>query len=226
MRAAAILLALFWGVAVNQKNKEGAELYRQGKLDDALRAFTEAQIESPDAPEIHYNIGNVHFKKGEFDKATAEYRAALRGNPEVVKRSHYATGNVHFRKQDLDSAVQAYKAALRVDPNDLETRQNFELSLRHKEAEETKGEQGGGGSEQNRSDEKKPSQQHRQQGKGASPQDEAQPQRQDTQNASPRGISKEEAERLLAAIAQMERAEQHRQQQKVKVRAPARGKDW
>ena len=114
MRIAA-LVVLAWpliGGGVNRKNREGAELYQQGKLDQALAAYSEAQVESPDAPEIHYNIGNVHFRKGELDKALGEYRAALRGGPEVVKRSQYAIGNALYRKEDFQGAVSAYKSAL------------------------------------------------------------------------------------------------------------------
>ncbi len=90
-----ILLASVFGLGegVNRKNKEGAEQYQEGNLDEALASFTQAQVESPDAPEIHYNIGNVHYRKEEMDKALEEYRAALRGSaikrakPDMLKRN-------------------------------------------------------------------------------------------------------------------------------------------
>ena len=126
--AALVLLQVFGG-GVNEKNKEGAELYEEGKLDEALVTFTQAQEQSPDAPEIHYNIGNVHFRKEEMDKALEEYRTALNGSPEVQARSHYNGGNVHYRAQSYSEAIDAYKEALKVDDQDLEARQNLELAL-------------------------------------------------------------------------------------------------
>ena len=38
----------------------------QGDLDGALRAYTDAQVVAPDAPELHYNIGSVLYRKGDF----------------------------------------------------------------------------------------------------------------------------------------------------------------
>src|SRR3972149_4362177 len=130
-----VLLQLLGG-GVNEKNKEGAALYQEGKWDEALVAFTQAQEESPDAPEIHYNIGNVHYRKEEMDKALDEYRTALNGSPEVQKRSHFNTGNVHYRGQNFPQAVEAYKQALRLDDQDLEARQNLELALKMQEQQE------------------------------------------------------------------------------------------
>ena len=77
-----ILLASIPGLGggVNQKNKEGAELYREGNLDEALTSFTQAQVESPDAPEIHYNIGNVHYRKEEMEKSVED--------PHRTRRAH------------------------------------------------------------------------------------------------------------------------------------------
>ncbi len=135
-----ILLASIPGLGggVNQKNKEGAELYQEGKLDEALTSFTQAQVESPDAPEIHYNIGNVHYRKEEMEKSVEEYRASLRGEEDVQQPAHYNVGNVHYKKQDFESAVQSYKQALKINPDDVEARQNLELALKQSE-------EGGGG---------------------------------------------------------------------------------
>src|SRR3972149_11132111 len=105
-----VLLQLLGG-GVNEKNKEGAALYQEGKWDEALVAFPQAQEESPDAPEIHYNIGNVHYRREEMDKALQEYRTALRGERDLQRFDHYNTGNVHYRGQDFDAAVRSYKEA-------------------------------------------------------------------------------------------------------------------
>lgn len=39
-------------------------------------------------------------------------------------------------------------------------------------------------------------------------------------------MTKEEAERILAALAEMEKTEQRKQQQNKKIKASASGKDW
>ena len=221
-----VVLQLF-GPSVNKKNKEGAELYEEGKLDEALVAYTQAQEESPDASEIQYNIANVHYRKEEMDKALDGYRTARSGSDEVQRRSHFNTGNVLYKGEKFPDAVAAYKEALKIDDQDIEARQNLELALRKKEEQRQQEQEGGGDSgesDENQQDQSQPQSQ----------QDQSQPQNQDQAmdssdqggEAQPQGMSKEEAERILAALAEMEKAEQRKQQQKRQIKAPANGKDW
>ena len=222
---AIVVLQLFGG-GVNEKNKEGAGLYEEGKLDEALVAFTQAQEQSPDAPEIHYNIGNVHFRKQEMDKALEEYRTALNGSPEVQARSRFNSGNVHYRAQSYPEAIEAYKEALKVDDQDLEARQNLELALQKLQQQQQDGEESSEEGDQEQQD---------QQGQQDQQQDpsQARPGDQQTANpseggeeAQPQGMSREEAERILAALAEMERAEQRKQQENQRMRTPGSGRDW
>ena len=224
----AVIVVQLFGPSVNKKNKEGAELYGEGKLDEALVAYTQAQEESPDASEIQYNIANVHYRKEEMDKALDGYRTARSGSDEVQRRSHFNTGNVLYKGEKFPDAVEAYKEALKIDDQDIEARQNLELALRKKEEQQ---EQEGGGdsgeSDENQQDQSQPQSQQNQ----SQPQDQPQPQDQamdssDQGGEAPQGMSKEEAERILAALAEMEKAEQRKQQQKRQIKAPAKGKDW
>lgn len=227
---AMVVLQLF-GPSVNKKNKEGAELYEEGKLDEALVAYTQAQEESPDASEIQYNIANVHYRKEEMDKALDGYRTARSGSDEVQRRSHFNTGNVLYKGEKFPDAVAAYKEALKIDDQDIEARQNLELALRKKEEQQKQEQEGGGDSgesDENQQDQSRPQSQQNQ----SQPQDQPQPQDQAMDSsdqggeAQPQGMSKEEAERILAALAEMEKAEQRKQQQKRQIKAPAKGKDW
>ncbi len=215
---AMVVLQLF-GPSVNKKNKEGAELYEEGKLDEALVAYTQAQEESPDASEIQYNIANVHYRKEEMDKALDGYRTARSGSDEVQRRSHFNTGNVLYKGEKFPDAVAAYKEALKIDDQDIEARQNLELALRKKEEQQKQEQEGGGDSgesDENQQDQSQPQSQQNQE----QPQNQPQPQDQAME------MSKEEAERILAALAEMEKAEQRKQQQKRQIKAPAKGKDW
>lgn len=227
---AMVVLQLF-GPSVNKKNKEGAELYEEGKLDEALVAYTQAQEESPDASEIQYNIANVHYRKEEMDKALDGYRTARSGSDEVQRRSHFNTGNVLYKGEKFPDAVAAYKEALKIDDQDIEARQNLELALRKKEEQRQQEQEGGGDSgesDENQQDQSQPQSQQNQ----SQPQDQPQPQDQAMDSsdqggeAQPQGMSKEEAERILAALAEMEKAEQRKQQQKRQIKTPAKGKDW
>ena len=230
-----VLLQLFGG-GVNEKNKEGAALYEEGKLDEALVAFTQAQEQSPDAPEIHYNIGNVHFRRQEMDKALEEYRTALNGSPEVRARSHYNSGNAYYRAQSYPEAIEAYKQALKVDAQDLEARQNLELALQKQQEQQQQQQQQQQGGEQSSEENQEQQDQQQEPSQGEQDQQPDQPmdpgesqqapQPQQGDAAQPQGMTREEAERILAALAEMERAEQRKQQENQRVRSPGSGRDW
>ena len=48
--------------------KKGNKAYSEEKYDDALLSYEKALEEMPDSPEILFNKGAAHYKKGEFDK--------------------------------------------------------------------------------------------------------------------------------------------------------------
>ena len=152
-----------------------------------------------------------------MDKALDEYRTALNGSPEVQKRSHFNTGNVHYRGQNFPQAVEAYKQALRLDDQDLEARQNLELALKMQEQQEQQQQEQQQQDESGDPEENDQNEQDQNQTEGS--QDQA-------AEAQPQGMTREEAERILAALAEMEKAEQQRQQQNQRVRTPGSGKDW
>jgi tetratricopeptide (TPR) repeat protein len=113
------------------KNNEGNRLYEQKKFDEAMARYTDAQASKPDAPELHYNIGNVLLRKGDVEKAIAEYqRAQAGGSPAVSEAAHFNRGNALLQKGDLQPAIDAYVQALRLDPKDPDAKRNLELALR------------------------------------------------------------------------------------------------
>ena len=79
----ALVVAQLLGPTEERTNKDGNNAYHEGELDEALKNYTRAQVSHPDARELHYNIGNVQFRKDDFDKAIEEYQAALDADPEL-----------------------------------------------------------------------------------------------------------------------------------------------
>ena len=283
IRAAFVLLMaaqLFGGGERN--TREGAEHFEAGRLEEALRAFSRAEGEVPDAPENDLNIAGVHYRLGEAEgvpageegplaEALRGYRAALSGGAggAVRRDAYYNLANTLFRGGAFREAAAAYGEAIALDPEDSEARQNLEQALRAADEEE----QQGGSQEQEQQDQEQQEQEPPdQEGQGQqSPEQQGQDRQdspssgdqdsRDEQQSSPEGspesqdrppaddtsgsepedagpgaetpdsvpgevpeISPEQAERILAALADVERAFQEDRLEKRRARALRRGR--
>lgn len=108
--------------------REGLEAYQKGDYEKALKLFIDAQLESPDKPEILYNIGNTYYKTGEFESAQKNYSQAMKTqNPSLRQKTLYNLGNCNYRKGDYEAAVKNYEESLKLSPNDEQAKQNLEF---------------------------------------------------------------------------------------------------
>jgi Ca-activated chloride channel family protein len=123
---------------------EGNRLYQAGDYQAALEQYQGALQASPETAGIHYNIGNVYYRRYIFEKALEHYSRALQSVIEVQLESRikYNLGNVKYRQaitsmltfQDamtpLRSAMAYYRDSLQLDPEQADARYNLELAQR------------------------------------------------------------------------------------------------
>ena len=282
IRAAFVVLTaaqLFGGGERN--TREGAEHFEAGRLEEALRAFSRAEGEFPDAPENDLNIAGVHYRLGEAEgagsgeegplaEALRGYQAALEGGAGGAARrdAFYNLANTLFRGGAFREAAAAYGEAISLDPEDREARQNLERALRAADDEERQGasqeqeqqDQEGEGQDQEGQGQQSPEEQGQDRQDAPSPGDRDQ-ESGDEQQSPPEGpppsperppaddgggsepedagpdaetpdstpgavpeISPEQAERILAALAEVERAFQEDRLEKRRARALRRGR--
>jgi len=120
-----------FGGGAHRKTEQGNRSYLEGNLDDALRFYTDAQVDLPEAPELVYDIGNVLYRQGDFQGAAEAYTKALLAGPrELVGPSAYNLGNARFQLEEYEEAVRSFERAVRSDPADLASKRNLELALR------------------------------------------------------------------------------------------------
>ena len=182
------------------RNNEGNRLYEERQYDDALKLYTDAQARLPNAPELHYNIGNVLFRKSQFDKAAEEYRKAeSAADPVLAQRATYNRGNALLMQRRPKEAVQAYVQALRARPDDADAKRNLELALRMMQQQEKEQQKEPKDQDQDQKDEEKETPQPAE-GDQSEPQPQATPPR-----PKPGQMSEAEARRLLDALREEER---------------------
>jgi len=113
------------------KVEKANELFSEGKFDEAEQKYADAQVDAPDNHELHYNMGNVLYRKGQSDKAITEFEKALSTPyPMLEAKSHYNIGNCLVQQGKLKEALDAYKKAIKLNRDDEDTKYNIEYVQR------------------------------------------------------------------------------------------------
>jgi len=107
---------------------KGNLLIKEEKYDEALGIFEEFLTKYPEIYQVHLNIGTCYFKKGELDKAEAEFKLVLdktlethgdyKKDETASLRALTALGEVYIQKEDFETAQKYFAQALEISPND------------------------------------------------------------------------------------------------------------
>src|SRR5262245_29557947 len=102
--------------ALEQAVVRGSELLKQGKLDQAQRAFRAALEIDPDSARVLALLGLAHFRANEFADARGLYEQLVERTP--TDASHRLNlGLVYLKLNDADRAVAALEASRALDPS-------------------------------------------------------------------------------------------------------------
>jgi Ca-activated chloride channel family protein len=119
--------ALFEG-ALRDANKK----FDEGKYEDALELYADASGRRPADPRPVFNAGAALYRlERDSDAAGAfESLAARKDLPEGLRSAAlYNKGNAVYRSGDYVAAAQDYRGALSLKPNDLDARRNLAVAL-------------------------------------------------------------------------------------------------
>ena len=204
-------------------NKKGIDAYRDKRYDESLKQFTEALIERPNTPELHFNRGTALSALRKKDEAVNELDSAARSfkKKESTAAAHFNAGNALFGAGDFKGALDHYKTAVKLDPQSRDIRYNLELAVR-KMNEQKK--------EQSNKDTKNKDERKNDQQKNKTPQNKQQQQKMEQQqskrqNSDFQPMTKEEAERLLDAMNDDEKKSLSQRNEQMKTKMGA-SDDW
>lgn len=182
--------------------RSGNKLYRSQNYAKAEAEYRKAIAQNSKNPQALYNLGCALMMQQKDSAAIVQYENAgkLESSKSRKAKIFHNIGVICQNHQMYGEAIEAYKESLRNNPDDNETRYNLALCKRQQKNQK----QNGG--EQKKKDDKK--------GKDKQKKDDQQQKQQDQQqqqkNKPKDRMSKENAEQLLNAATQQEKATQQR----------------
>ncbi len=207
--AAALFLLIFSMTAMAQTDRDyirrGNRLMRDSVYDKAQVEYQKAIEKDNTNPISHFNLGNALLYQNKAEDAMKEYETAARLEKDKMRLAqiYHNMGVVLQSAKQFDKAVACYRNSLRNDPTNDETRYNYALSLF-----QLKKNQGGQDNQDQQKDDKgqdeKKEQEQQQQKQEQDKKDEQQ------QQPQPEQMSRENAEQMLNAAMQDEKATQEK----------------
>ena len=100
---------------------------RRGDAPAAARAAERGLLENGSLPQLHKNLGDVHYAAGRYDEALESYQRAIKLNPALGDDVYCKLGNIRYKWQEREQAVAYWERALALNPDNDSLRANLEL---------------------------------------------------------------------------------------------------
>lgn len=145
MKRYLLLISIVLTVSANAEDtprssmRKGLKAYKRGDYTNAVVHLEKTALEFPVIGS--FNLGNAHYRNGDFEAAAKAFEAALRTTDlELQAKAYYNRGNALLARTTalagheqiglaIELAFQAmdmYEKALLIEPADREAKQNFE----------------------------------------------------------------------------------------------------
>jgi tetratricopeptide (TPR) repeat protein len=196
--------------------RNGNRNYARDVFDESELSYRKALDIDPAYFDAEFNLGDVLYRQEKYEEATNKFNKLSLSELEKDKRaeSFFNLGNSQLKAEKLEESIEAYKNSLRIDPNNLEAKHNLAY-VQDLFQEQQQQQQQQDNQDQNQ-DKDKDQQQNNEENNSQDQQEE----NEQEQEQNEQQMSREDAERLLQALA----ADENEVQEKVKKAKAARQK--
>ena len=115
-----------------KRNNFGAELAKQGRLDEAVTEFRSAIQSDARYAAAHANLAYTYDRLGRVDDAVATYKEAVALDPKNAIAFNNL-GVLYVKKESYDEAIQAFEQGLKADPSSALLQQNLASAKKNKD---------------------------------------------------------------------------------------------
>jgi len=202
--------------------RQGNREYEKEKYSESEISFRRAIDKNKSSSDAVFNSGDALYRQKKFEDAGKQFMESHRMNEDKDKKSTsmYNLGNSLLMADKLKESIEAYKNSLKLSPGNMEAKYNLAYVqdlLKKQEQQQQQQQQNKDNQDQNKDQQKQEDKNNDQDQKqqDQQKQDENKQQQQQQQE-----MSKEDAERLLNAIANDEK----NVQEKVKLAKAAKAR--
>lgn len=139
----------------------GYQSFKGGEFQAALDHWIEAQVTDPNNAEIDYNIGQAHYRLGNYPEAEKAFQAAAVSDvTELSADASFNAGNAAFQQGRYPEAIAHYEQCLELRAEDEDATLNRDLAQRRYEEllEQAKNDQEKREQEEQQQDQEQPQQ--------------------------------------------------------------------
>jgi Ca-activated chloride channel homolog len=224
-------VCVIFSVSVNAQSdkkyiRKGNREYEKNDYSKSEISYRKAVNNNKQLPEAVFNIGDALYKQNKFEDAGKQFTENINMSEDKNKKSAglYNLGNSLLKANKVEESIEAYKGSLKLRPENKEAKFNlaYAQDLLKKQQEQQKQQQKDKDKQDQNKDKNKDDQKKNQkdQNKDKDQQKDQNQDQQQKQQPQQQGISKEDAQRLLNALANDEK----NVQEKVKLAKAAKEK--
>ncbi|HNX84736.1 MAG TPA: tetratricopeptide repeat protein [Bacteroidales bacterium] len=196
--------------------RKGNRLYKKSEFAGSEGMYRRAQEDGKPSGDAVFNLGDALYRQNRYGEAAEEFsRAVQAGETDSLRQADglYNLGNSLLKEQKFSESINAYINSLKLNPDNIQAKYNLAYAQDQlKKQEEQQQQQDQQDQDKNRQDQQNKDQEDK---KDQEQKDDQQQQQQDQQNNQQQqqsSMSREDAKRLLDALAANEKQTQEKVQ--------------
>jgi tetratricopeptide (TPR) repeat protein len=221
-------VVLMYAQADKKFIRKGNYEYEKKKFPDSEISYRKALDKNKESADALFNTGDALYKQKKYEEAGKQFEENYSMNEDKKKKSAslYNMGNSLLMANKVKESIDAYKGSLKLDPKNMETKYNlaYAQDLLQKQQQQQQKDQNKNNQDKDKNKDKDKDKQQQQDQKDKKDNKDNKDQNKDNkdqqQQQQDQGISKEDAQRVLNALANDEK----NVQEKVKLAKAAKEK--
>jgi Ca-activated chloride channel homolog len=206
--------------------RQGNREYEKNKFSESEILYRKATDQNKNSSDAVFNTGDALYKQKKYEDAGKQFMENIKMNEEKTKKSAamFNLGNSMLKANKLPESIEAYKGSLKLAPENMETKYNLGyaqdlLRKQQEQKQQQSKDKQNQKKDQNKKDQKDDKKDQKDQNKDKEKDDKKNQDKQQQQDQQQQ-ISKDDAQRLLNALANEEKDVQ----EKVKLAKAAKEK--